>query len=74
MKKETKYLFIIAGLFFGFSPVNEPHLFGKIQWVAGGAVGMKTMDWLDLAMHGSAIVIALGIIISMIIPTKNNQK
>lgn len=31
MKKESKYLFIIAGFFLGFSPLNEPHLFGKIN-------------------------------------------
>jgi len=31
----------------------EPHLFGKIRWVLGGAKGMQTMDWLDLAWHSA---------------------
>ncbi len=74
MKKESKYLFIIAGFFYGFSPINEPHIFGKINWVAGGAVQMNTMDWLDLAMHGSAILIAIGVTFSLIFSKNKNQK
>lgn len=31
----------------------EPHLLGKIRWVLGGAKGMQTMDWLDLAWHSA---------------------
>ncbi len=34
-----------------FSP--EPHIVGKLRWVAGGAVGMGLMDWGDLLMHGA---------------------
>ena len=30
----------------------EPHIIGKIRWVAGGAVGMGYMDWFDLLLHG----------------------
>jgi hypothetical protein len=38
----------------GLAPfVPEPHLVGKIRWVAGGAVGMGWLDWGDLAMHGA---------------------
>lgn len=25
---------------------------GKIKWIAGGAVGMTTMDWIDVLWHG----------------------
>ena len=31
----------------------EPHVVGKLRWVAGGAVDMGLMDWGDLAMHGA---------------------
>ncbi|TNE85619.1 MAG: hypothetical protein EP330_25120 [Deltaproteobacteria bacterium] len=31
----------------------EPHVVGKIRWVAGGAVGMGLMDWFDLLFHGA---------------------
>ena len=38
----------------GFAPFfPEPHLVGKIRWVAGGAVGMGLMDWGDLLMHSA---------------------
>lgn len=39
-------------LLLGLAPfLPEPHLLGKLRWVAGGAVGMGMMDWLDLAWH-----------------------
>ena len=47
----------MACLTLGLAPfVPEPHLVGKIRWVAGGAVGMQAMDWLDLALHGAPFV------------------
>lgn len=33
-----------------FSP--EPHIWGKLKWISGGAKGMLSMDWLDALMHG----------------------
>lgn len=46
-------LWLLISLTLGLAPfVPEPHLFGKIRWVAGGAVGMKLMDWFDLLLHG----------------------
>jgi hypothetical protein len=48
---------LVACLTLGLAPfVPEPHLVGKLRWVAGGAVGMQPMDWLDLAMHGAPFV------------------
>lgn len=45
---------LLASLTLGLAPfVPEPHLVGKLRWVAGGAHGMGTQDWLDLAMHGA---------------------
>ncbi|MCK6572883.1 hypothetical protein L6V77_17520 [Myxococcota bacterium] len=44
----------LASLTLGLAPfAPEPHLWGKLLWVAGGAVGMQAMDWFDLAMHGA---------------------
>jgi hypothetical protein len=46
-------IWLMVSLTLGLAPfVPEPHLFGKIRWVLGGAVGMKAMDWFDLAQHG----------------------
>lgn len=48
---------LLASLTLGLAPfVPEPHLIGKIRWVAGGAVGMGPMDWFDLVMHGAPVV------------------
>lgn len=47
-------LFLVASLTLGLAPFfPEPHIVGKIRWVAGGAVGMEAMDWFDLVLHGS---------------------
>ncbi|MDF2158216.1 hypothetical protein [Algoriphagus sp. CAU 1675] len=44
---------ILLSLTLGLAPfVPEPHIWGKIKWVAGGAVGMKLIDWGDLIFHG----------------------
>ncbi|HEX5625844.1 MAG TPA: hypothetical protein VFX48_07500 [Saprospiraceae bacterium] len=43
----------IACLTLGLAPFYpEPHIWGKIKWLAGGAVGMKAIDWFDLFFHG----------------------
>ncbi len=41
----------------------EPHLWGKIRWVAGGARGMGLIDWFDLLLHGFPWLLLLRIII-----------
>tara|TARA_R110000868_G_scaffold59941_1_gene183742 strand:+ start:50686 stop:50949 length:264 start_codon:yes stop_codon:yes gene_type:complete len=30
----------------------EPHIWGKLKWIAGGAHDMKLIDWGDFIMHG----------------------
>ena len=37
----------------GLAPfVPEPHIWGKLKWIAGGAQGMQAMDYFDLLLHG----------------------
>lgn len=44
---------ILLSLTLGLAPfVPEPHIWGKIKWIAGGAKGMTLMDWLDFVFHG----------------------
>jgi len=51
----TLTLMTVAAAWLTFAPFTpEPHLFGKLRWVFGGAEGMGTLDWADLAMHGCA--------------------
>lgn len=42
----------LAALTLGLAPFNDPHIWGKIMWIKGGAVGMKGMDWFDTLLHG----------------------
>lgn len=47
-------MWLLVSLTLGLAPfVPEPHLFGKVRWVLGGAEGMKAMDWFDLVQHGA---------------------
>jgi len=56
MKEATKrqlMVWALASLTLGLAPfVPEPHIVGKVRWVAGGAIGMTGMDWFDLLFHG----------------------
>lgn len=46
-------LVLIACLTLGLAPYfPEPHIWGKLRWLAGGAKGMGSMDWFDLVFHG----------------------
>ena len=48
----------------GLAPFTpEPHIVGKLRWLAGGAVGMGMTDAFDLLMHGAPflyLLVALG--------------
>lgn len=56
-------LWLMASLTLGLAPFfPEPHIFGKVQWVLGGAKGMALVDWLDLALHGTPWVFLIRIL------------
>lgn len=51
--KDNFKLFLIASLSLGLAPFKpEPHIWGKIKWIAGGANGMTWLDWFDTFLHG----------------------
>ena len=44
---------LLACLTLGLAPFRpEPHIWGKMRWIAGGANGMGLMDWFDVFLHG----------------------
>jgi hypothetical protein len=46
-------IILLLCLTLGLAPYfPEPHIWGKIKWIRGGAVGMGLIDWLDFVMHG----------------------
>lgn len=47
-------LLLIACLTLGLAPFYpEPHIWGKIKWILGGANGMGFIDWFDFVLHGT---------------------
>lgn len=55
---------LIACLTLGLAPfVPKPHVWGKLRWVAGGAIGMKPMDWFDFVLHGLPWLLLIRLII-----------
>jgi len=66
-------LWLIASLTLGLAPFfPEPHLWGKLKWIAGGAIGMQPMDWLDALLHGTPWIM-LGISIGYGWKQKNRK-
>ncbi len=48
----------------GLAPyIPEPHVYGKIKWILGGANGMQMMDYFDFLMHGFPWFLLIRIII-----------
>lgn len=58
---------LFASLTLGLAPfVPEPHIVGKLRWLAGGAVGMGAMDGFDLLLHGAPwawLLVSLGLVV-----------
>ncbi|HBH24336.1 MAG TPA: hypothetical protein DDY13_13045 [Cytophagales bacterium] len=55
---------IIISLTLGLAPfVPEPHIWGKLRWIAGGAKGMQPIDWFDTLLHGLPWLLLIRLII-----------
>ncbi|MEO0897136.1 MAG: hypothetical protein AAFY71_12100 [Bacteroidota bacterium] len=65
------WIVIILCLTLGLAPFfPEPHLWGKIKWIAGGAHGMRLQDYFDLLLHGFPYVLLIRLAILQILPTQ----
>lgn len=63
-------IIILLCLTLGLAPFfPEPHLWGKIKWIAGGAEGMKAEDWFDVLLHGFPFVLLLRLLIIRLLPS-----
>jgi hypothetical protein len=57
-------LVILLCLTLGLAPfLPEPHLWGKLKWISGGAIGMTLMDWFDVSMHGFPFLLLLRLLV-----------
>lgn len=62
---------LLASLTLGLAPfVPEPHVWGKLKWLMGGAVGMNPMDYFDLIMHGAPWLWFLYIVVKVFVLKK----
>lgn len=60
---DIKYPLILS-LTLGLAPfAPEPHIWGKLRWIAGGAEGMMAIDWFDTILHGFPWVWLVGVLI-----------
>lgn len=57
-------LIILLCLTLGLAPFfPEPHIVGKMKWLAGGAVGMSTIDYFDVLLHGFPFLLLIRLIL-----------
>jgi hypothetical protein len=53
-------LLLLLCLTLGLAPFTpEPHIWGKLKWIAGGANGMQMMDWFDTFLHGTPWILLI---------------
>ena len=57
-------LVLLLCLTLGLAPFfPEPHIWGKLKWIVGGANNMQPMDWFDTLMHGVPFLLLIRLII-----------
>ena len=57
-------LVILLCFSLGLAPFfPEPHIWGKLKWIAGGSKGMQLQDWFDVLLHGFSWVLLLRLIV-----------
>lgn len=56
-------IIILFCLTLGLAPFfPEPHIVGKLKWIAGGAKGMTTTDYFDVLLHGFPFILLFRLI------------
>ncbi|MCK5278578.1 MAG: hypothetical protein KAK04_08570 [Cyclobacteriaceae bacterium] len=66
---------VFGSLTLGLAPFfPEPHIWGKLLWIMGGAVGMKALDWFDFIFHGAPWFMLIGLLIYKLINLKSMKK
>lgn len=68
-------LIILGCLTLGLAPFSpEPHLWGKLKWIFGGASGMQFADWFDTLFHGLPFLLLLRYFFLKIVQEKTPNK
>ncbi|WP_091423519.1 hypothetical protein [Formosa sp. Hel1_31_208] len=57
-------IILLLCLTIGLAPFfPEPHIWGKVKWIAGGANGMELQDWFDVLFHGFPWILLIRVIV-----------
>jgi len=60
----NRKIVVVFCLTLGLAPFfPEPHIWGKVNWIVGGASGMEPVDWFDVAIHGLPWLLLVRLII-----------
>jgi hypothetical protein len=63
---------VVLTLTLGLAPFYpQPHIIGKIKWLAGGGKGMQPMDYFDVVLHGGPWLYLIIILVLEFIIRKN---
>ncbi|TLP81032.1 hypothetical protein [Maribacter sp. ACAM166] len=66
-------LIILLCLTLGMAPFfPEPHIWGKLQWIIGGANGMGFMDWFDVVLHGFPYILLIRLLVISVVKKRAN--
>jgi hypothetical protein len=65
---------LVLSLTLGLAPFSpEPHIVGKIRWLAGGGDGMALLDYGDLLWHGAPWVWLAGALVYVAVRAVRSQ-
>jgi hypothetical protein len=66
-------IIVLLCITLGLAPYSpEPHIVGKIRWIAGGAKGMQLQDYFDVVLHGFPFVLLVIYLIRLMKPHQEN--
>tara|TARA_B100000809_G_scaffold174181_1_gene171441 strand:- start:1215 stop:1436 length:222 start_codon:yes stop_codon:yes gene_type:complete len=64
-------IIIVLCLTLGLAPFfPEPHIWGKLKWIAGGANSLQLKDWFDVLLHRFPWVLLIRLTIIKLILNK----
>ncbi|MGF1557908.1 MAG: hypothetical protein ACFCUL_02385 [Flavobacteriaceae bacterium] len=68
-------LVLLVCLTLGLAPfLPEPHIWGKLKWIAGGAIGMGAKDWFDVVLHGFPFLLLLRLAVKYYVRKSNSPR
>ncbi len=71
--RKNTVVFLLLSITLGLAPfIPEPHLWGKLKWVFGGANGMGLSDWFDVFLHGTPWLFLIASLLFRIFDTRRD--